>query len=190
MDDTVRGVQALHDRLPLRHDVLRRRYPEGLQVQPLRRRARLRLRVPDRRRSPSRTWRPPTGSATSPPSGAARTVLAAWTEPLMPARHLIVGGGTAGLNAIRTIREEERAGQDPSEITLVSAERPVLADGPAVLPRADHRRVATSTRRTPASLDGLEGEDPRWAARPTALDAASPDPHPRRRRPRSSSTTA
>jgi len=43
----------------------------------------------------------------------------------MPARHLIIGGGTAGLNAIRTIREEERlAGAGPSEITLVSAERP------------------------------------------------------------------
>ncbi len=42
----------------------------------------------------------------------------------MPARHLIVGGGTAGLNAIRTVREEERMrGLDPSEITLVSAER-------------------------------------------------------------------
>jgi len=39
----------------------------------------------------------------------------------MPARHLIVGGGTAGINAIRTIREEESA---KSEITLVSAERP------------------------------------------------------------------
>jgi NAD(P)H-nitrite reductase large subunit len=40
----------------------------------------------------------------------------------MPARHLIIGGGTAGLNCIRTIREEERG--EPSEITLVSAERP------------------------------------------------------------------
>jgi NAD(P)H-nitrite reductase large subunit len=39
----------------------------------------------------------------------------------MPARHVIVGGGTAGLNCIRTIREEEGAA---SEITLVSAERP------------------------------------------------------------------
>jgi NAD(P)H-nitrite reductase large subunit len=39
----------------------------------------------------------------------------------MPTRHLIVGGGTAGMNAIRTIREEESA---KSEITLVSAERP------------------------------------------------------------------
>jgi NAD(P)H-nitrite reductase large subunit len=35
--------------------------------------------------------------------------------------HLVIGGGTAGLNAIRTIREEER---ERSEITLVSAERP------------------------------------------------------------------
>jgi len=43
----------------------------------------------------------------------------------MPARHLIIGGGTAGLNAIRTIREEERlSGAAPSAITLVSAERP------------------------------------------------------------------
>ena len=43
----------------------------------------------------------------------------------MSARHLIVGGGTAGLNAIRTIREEERMrGMDASEVTLVSAERP------------------------------------------------------------------
>ena len=39
----------------------------------------------------------------------------------MPARHLIVGGGTAGINAIRTIREEEG---EKSQLTLVSAERP------------------------------------------------------------------
>jgi NAD(P)H-nitrite reductase large subunit len=39
----------------------------------------------------------------------------------MPTRHLIIGGGTAGMNAIRTIREEESA---KSDITLVSAERP------------------------------------------------------------------
>lgn len=39
----------------------------------------------------------------------------------MPPRHLIIGGGTAGLNAIRTIREEDGGA---SEITLVSAERP------------------------------------------------------------------
>jgi NAD(P)H-nitrite reductase large subunit len=40
---------------------------------------------------------------------------------MMATRHLIIGGGTAGLNAMRTIREEER---EPSEITLVTAERP------------------------------------------------------------------
>ena len=39
----------------------------------------------------------------------------------MARRHLIIGGGTAGINAIRTIREEER---ERSAITLVSAERP------------------------------------------------------------------
>src|SRR5919109_1660332 len=40
---------------------------------------------------------------------------------MMATRHLIIGGGTAGMNAMRTIREEER---EPSEITLVTAERP------------------------------------------------------------------
>jgi NAD(P)H-nitrite reductase large subunit len=39
----------------------------------------------------------------------------------MPQRHVIVGGGTAGLNAILTIREHDHGG---SEIMLVSAERP------------------------------------------------------------------
>lgn len=39
----------------------------------------------------------------------------------MPLRHLVIGGGTAGMNAMRTIREEER---ERSEILLVSAERP------------------------------------------------------------------
>ena len=39
----------------------------------------------------------------------------------MATRHLIIGGGTAGMNAMRTIREEER---EASEITLVTAERP------------------------------------------------------------------
>jgi NAD(P)H-nitrite reductase large subunit len=39
----------------------------------------------------------------------------------MPVRHVIVGGGTAGHNAITTIRQEER---ERSEIVLVSAERP------------------------------------------------------------------
>src|SRR5260370_3191127 len=43
----------------------------------------------------------------------------------MPARHLIMGGGTAGVTAIGRSREEERRrGLDPSAITVVSAERP------------------------------------------------------------------
>jgi NAD(P)H-nitrite reductase large subunit len=39
----------------------------------------------------------------------------------MATRHLIIGGGTAGMNAMRAIREEER---ERSDITLVSAEKP------------------------------------------------------------------
>jgi NAD(P)H-nitrite reductase large subunit len=39
----------------------------------------------------------------------------------MPVRHLVIGGGTAGMNCIRTIREEDSGA---AEITLVSAERP------------------------------------------------------------------
>ena len=39
----------------------------------------------------------------------------------MAKRHVIVGGGTSGVNAILTIREHDRG---ESEITLVSAERP------------------------------------------------------------------
>ncbi len=56
----------------------------------------------------------------------------------MRVRHLIVGGGTAGLNAIRTIREEER---EPSEITLVSAEPPYSR---MVLPYYLGRSIAES----------------------------------------------
>jgi NAD(P)H-nitrite reductase large subunit len=56
----------------------------------------------------------------------------------MPARHLIIGGGTAGMNAIRTIREEER---EPSEITLVSAEKPYAR---MVLPYYLDRSIAES----------------------------------------------
>jgi len=56
----------------------------------------------------------------------------------MPTRHLIIGGGTAGMNAMRTIREEER---EPSEITLVSAERPYSR---MVLPYYLDRSVAES----------------------------------------------
>jgi NAD(P)H-nitrite reductase large subunit len=56
----------------------------------------------------------------------------------MPTRHLIVGGGTAGINAIRTIREEET---EKSEITLVSAERPYSR---MVLPYYLDRTIAES----------------------------------------------
>jgi NAD(P)H-nitrite reductase large subunit len=56
----------------------------------------------------------------------------------MASRHLIVGGGTAGINAIRTIREEESA---PSEITLVSSERPYSR---MVLPYYLDRSIAES----------------------------------------------
>jgi NAD(P)H-nitrite reductase large subunit len=56
----------------------------------------------------------------------------------MPARHLIIGGGTAGMNAIRTIREEER---ERSSITLVSAEKPYSR---MVLPYFLDRSIAES----------------------------------------------
>jgi NAD(P)H-nitrite reductase large subunit len=56
----------------------------------------------------------------------------------MPTRHLIVGGGTAGMNAIRTIREEE---SERSEITLVSAEKPYSR---MVLPYYLDRSIAES----------------------------------------------
>ncbi|MBI2216952.1 MAG: FAD-dependent oxidoreductase [Candidatus Rokubacteria bacterium] len=56
----------------------------------------------------------------------------------MARRHLIVGGGTAGINAIRTIREEE---SERSEITLVSAEKPYSR---MVLPYFLDRSIAES----------------------------------------------
>lgn len=56
----------------------------------------------------------------------------------MPARHLIIGGGTAGMNAMRAIREEER---ERSEITLVTAERPYSR---MVLPYYLDRSIAES----------------------------------------------
>src|SRR5207249_4429980 len=89
----------------------------GLQVQPVRWRSRLRPRLPDRRdhlrgrghvRLAGRLRR------------RAHAALAGGSV-VMARRHLIIGGGTAGMNAIRTIREEEA---ERSEITLVSAEKP------------------------------------------------------------------
>lgn len=66
----------------------------------------------------------------------------------MATRHLIIGGGTAGLNAIRTIREEDGG---TSEITLVSAERPYSR---MVLPYYLGKSIAESHvfTATPASL--------------------------------------
>ena len=57
----------------------------------------------------------------------------------MPARHLIVGAGTAGINAIRTLREEENGAG--SEVLLVSAERPYSR---MVLPYYLGRSIAES----------------------------------------------
>jgi NAD(P)H-nitrite reductase large subunit len=59
-------------------------------------------------------------------------------SPRSGRRHLVIGGGTAGVNAIRTIRAEEAG---PSEITLVSAERPYAR---MVLPYYLDRSIAES----------------------------------------------
>ena len=56
----------------------------------------------------------------------------------MARRYLIIGGGTAGMNAIRTIREEET---ERSTITLVSAEKPYSR---MVLPYYLDRSIAES----------------------------------------------
>jgi NAD(P)H-nitrite reductase large subunit len=70
----------------------------------------------------------------------------------MAKRHVIVGGGTAGLNAILSIREHERGA---SEITLVSAERPYSR---MVLPYYLGRSIAESHvfTATPARLAQLQ----------------------------------
>ncbi len=72
---------------------------------------------------------------------------------MSPKRHVIVGGGTAGHNAVNTIREEER-GREASEITLVSAERPYSR---MVLPYYLGRTIAESHvyTATPARLAQL-----------------------------------
>ena len=56
----------------------------------------------------------------------------------MPTRHLVIGGGTSGMNALRTIREEE---SERSELTLVSAEKPYSR---MVLPYYLDRSIAES----------------------------------------------
>jgi NAD(P)H-nitrite reductase large subunit len=57
---------------------------------------------------------------------------------MMALRHLIIGAGTAGLNCIRTIREEDGGA---SELTLVAAERPYSR---MVLPYYLDRSIAES----------------------------------------------
>jgi NAD(P)H-nitrite reductase large subunit len=83
----------------------------------------------------------------------------------MAARHLIIGGGTAGMNAIRTIREEET---ERSTITLVSAERPYSR---MVLPYYLDRSIAESHvfTATPKVLAGW-GVTAQVGKRATALD--------------------
>jgi NAD(P)H-nitrite reductase large subunit len=83
----------------------------------------------------------------------------------MAARHLIIGGGTAGMNAMRTIREEE---SERSEITLVSAERPYSR---MVLPYYLDRSIAESHVFTAtASLLAQWGVKTYLGRRATGLD--------------------
>lgn len=84
----------------------------------------------------------------------------------MPKRHVIVGGGTAGLNAILTIREHDR---DGSEIMLVSVERPYSR---MVLPYYLGRTIAESHvfTLTPARLAQLQVQ-PYIGQRAAKLDA-------------------
>src|SRR5439155_548507 len=130
----VRGVQALHDRLPVRDDVLRPGHAQGVQVQPVRWCAGLRRGLPDRgdhvRGDRDR------GLARGVRAGAERARTGGGA--VMATRHVVIGGGTAGMNASRTIREEEAA---RSEITLVSAEKPYSR---MVLPYYLDRSIAES----------------------------------------------
>jgi NAD(P)H-nitrite reductase large subunit len=82
------------------------------------------------------------------------------------ARHVIVGGGTAGHNAINTIRQEEG---ERSEIVLVSAERPYSR---MVLPYYLGRTIAESHvfTATPAKLGRL-GVTAHLGRRAASLDA-------------------
>jgi NAD(P)H-nitrite reductase large subunit len=80
-------------------------------------------------------------------------------------RHLIVGGGTAGMNAITTIREVDRGA---SEIVLVSAERPYSR---MVLPYYLARDISEAHvfTATPARLAQLK-ITPHVGRRATGLD--------------------
>ncbi len=86
----------------------------------------------------------------------------------MAKRHVIVGGGTAGLNAIRTIREHDGG---ESEIVLVSAERPYSR---MVLPYYLGHSIAESHvfTATPAHLAQL-GVQAHIGRRAAGLDASA-----------------
>jgi NAD(P)H-nitrite reductase large subunit len=86
----------------------------------------------------------------------------------MASRHLIIGGGTAGLNCIRTLREEDGGA---SEITLVSAERPYSR---MVLPYYLGNTIAESHvfTATPATLAAWKVKA-LLGRRATALDAGA-----------------
>jgi NAD(P)H-nitrite reductase large subunit len=85
----------------------------------------------------------------------------------MPRRHVIVGGGTAGHNAITAIRQLEPR-DEPSDITLVSAERPYSR---MVLPYYLGRTIAESHvfTATPGRLAQL-GVKPHLGRRAVGLD--------------------
>ncbi len=85
----------------------------------------------------------------------------------MPRRHVIVGGGTAGHNAITTIRQLEPR-DEPSEIILVATERPYSR---MVLPYYLGRTIAESHvfTATPARLARL-GVRAHLGRRAVALD--------------------
>ena len=87
---------------------------------------------------------------------------------MMARRHVIVGGGTAGLNAMLTIREQD---QGESEIVLVSAERPYSR---MVLPYYLGRSIAESHvfTATPARLAQLRVQT-HIGARAASLDTAA-----------------
>jgi NAD(P)H-nitrite reductase large subunit len=84
----------------------------------------------------------------------------------MPKRHIIVGGGTAGHNALNAIRQEER---ERTEIVLVADERPYSR---MVLPYYLGRAIAEAHvfTATPARLAQL-GVTTQLGRRATALDA-------------------
>jgi NAD(P)H-nitrite reductase large subunit len=86
----------------------------------------------------------------------------------MAGRHVIVGGGTAGINAIATIRECDGG---VSDITLVSAERPYSR---MVLPYYLGRQIAESRvfTLTPARLAELQVRT-HLGCRAAALDTAA-----------------